>query len=77
MNKLPETGLLRQSEFVGRGKAIPVSRATWWRGVRKGHFPQPIQLAPNMKFWRAEDIHQLINEGVVSAVEPKSLSKSM
>ena len=63
MNKLPETGLLRQSEFVGRGKAIPVSRSTWWRGVRSGDFPQPIHVTKNIKLWRAEDIHRFIDTG--------------
>ncbi|WP_225413890.1 helix-turn-helix transcriptional regulator [Stigmatella hybrida] len=41
-------------------KLIPVSRSTWWAGVRSGRFPQPIKLGPRITAWRAEDIATLI-----------------
>ena len=42
-----------------RDPIIPVSRATWWRGVKSGRFPQPIKLSANCTAWKAEEIHQL------------------
>lgn len=70
MHKLPETGYLRLSQIVGRparkGKAaipaiIPVSRSTWWAGVKCGHYPQPIRsLGVRITAWRVEDIRALL-----------------
>jgi len=42
---------------------IPVSRATWFAGVKSGHFPQPVNLGPRCVAWRASDIQMLIETG--------------
>lgn len=67
MFKLPETGFLRLPQIVGNPRTkppmpplIPVSRSTWWAGVRTGRFPQPIKLGPKTTVWRVEDIRALI-----------------
>ncbi len=62
---LPETGFVRLAQILGDNKLgipplIPVSRTTWWEGVRSGRFPQPIKLSPRTTAWRAEDIRELI-----------------
>ena len=57
---LPLTGFLRLSSIVGPGKPIPVSKSTWWEGVKSGRFPKPIKLGPRITAWRVEDIRQLI-----------------
>lgn len=59
MNKtiLPETGFVRLSQIL---KVFPVSKSTWWQGVKDGRYPQPVKLGPKMTAWRAEDIHELI-----------------
>lgn len=66
-NSLPETGFMRLSQIVGNAAAdpaipplIPVSRSTWWAGVRAGRFPQPVKLGPKTTAWRVEDIRALI-----------------
>ena len=41
-------------------KRIPVSRATWWAGVKTGRFPQAVKLGPRTTCWRAADIDRLI-----------------
>jgi predicted DNA-binding transcriptional regulator AlpA len=46
------------------GKVIPVSPSTWWDGVKKGRFPQPVKLGPKITAWRVEDIRALIERGV-------------
>ncbi|QWF70580.1 AlpA family phage regulatory protein [Methylomonas paludis] len=64
---LPETGFLRLSQIIGNPKAnppipglIPVSKSTWWYGVKTGRFPAPVKIGPRTTVWRAEDIRELI-----------------
>ena len=66
MAALPESGFLRLSQIVGNPKTnippiIPVSKSTWWAGVKTGRFPQPIKLGPMTTVWRVEDIRSLIS----------------
>jgi predicted DNA-binding transcriptional regulator AlpA len=77
MSKLPETGFLRLAQIIGNPKAdppipalIPVSKSTWWEGVKSGRFPAPVKLGPRTTAWRVEDIRVLIEayfQGAVSA----------
>jgi predicted DNA-binding transcriptional regulator AlpA len=39
---------------------IPVSKSTWWQGVKTGRFPAPVKFGPRITVWRAEDIRALI-----------------
>jgi prophage regulatory protein len=43
---------------------IPVSRATWYAGVKSGRYPQAVSLGPRCVAWRASEIHQLVNHGL-------------
>jgi predicted DNA-binding transcriptional regulator AlpA len=38
---------------------IPVSKSTWWAGVKKGIFPKAIKLSPRVTVWREEDIDSI------------------
>ncbi|GJL72534.1 MAG: hypothetical protein NMNS01_17330 [Nitrosomonas sp.] len=67
MNQLPQTGFLRLTQIIGNLKAepaispiIPVSKSTWWAGVKTGRYPKPIKLGPRVTAWRVEDIRALI-----------------
>lgn len=68
MHQLPETGYLRLSQIIGNSKVkppipavIPVSKSTWWAGVKSGRYPQPIRtLDRRITAWRVEDIRALI-----------------
>lgn len=46
-------GLLRLKQVL---EIIPVSKSTWWEGVKDGRFPQPVKLGPNTTAWHARDI---------------------
>ena len=66
---LSETGFLRLSQIVGNPKAkppinpiYPVSKSTWWAGVKSGRFPKPVKLGPRITAWRTEDILELIRQ---------------
>lgn len=54
---LPETGFVRLPTIL---KVFPVSKSTWWAGVKAGRYPQPVKLGLNITAWRVEDIRTLI-----------------
>lgn len=66
---LPETGYVRLSQIIGNPKAdppipavIPVSKSTWWAGVKSGRYPQPVKtLGLRITAWRVEDIRAFIS----------------
>lgn len=41
---------------------FPVSKSTWWEGVRIQRYPQPIKLGPRMTAWRKKDITKLLED---------------
>lgn len=57
--QLPPTGFVRLPQILSH---IPVSRSTWWTGVKSGKYPRPIKLGKNTTAWKAEDIHALIEK---------------
>jgi predicted DNA-binding transcriptional regulator AlpA len=66
---MPDTGFLRLSNIIGDPKSrppipaiIPVSKSTWWAGVKSGRFPKPVKLGPRITVWRVEDIRALIQK---------------
>ncbi|MET3841934.1 AlpA family phage regulatory protein [Bradyrhizobium sp. OAE829] len=60
----PSSGLRRLVSIIGPNGPIPVSRSTWWAGVRSGRFPTPVYLGNRLTAWREEDIRKLVEEGV-------------
>lgn len=54
---LPDTGFVRLPQVLS---VYPVSRSTWWAGVKSGKYPKPVKLGENTTAWRAEDIRALI-----------------
>lgn len=60
MSKLDERDrLLRLPEVL---ELIPVGRSTWWLGVKKGRFPQPVKLGPRTTAWRESEILPLMEK---------------
>jgi predicted DNA-binding transcriptional regulator AlpA len=64
----PDVGFVRLQQIIGDPKAdpplppvIPVSRATWWAGVKSGRFPKSVKLGPRTTVWRASDILAFID----------------
>ena len=62
-NTFPETGFLRLKQILAPNGPIPVSKSTWWAGVKDGRFPKPMKLGARVTVWRAEDILSLIENG--------------
>lgn len=69
MHQLPETGFMRVSQIIGDLDAkppippvIPVSKSSWWAGVKSGRYPAPVKLGPRTTAWRVSDIRALIEQ---------------
>lgn len=70
MNSIPKHGYLRLRQIVGSKKAspvitpiVPVSAASWWRGVKNGKYPKPVKLTMRTTVWRGKDIWALVEYG--------------
>jgi predicted DNA-binding transcriptional regulator AlpA len=61
--ELPQTGLVRLTHILAPRGPIPVSKSTWWTGVKSGRFPKSVKLGPRITAWRVEDIRALILAG--------------
>ena len=57
---LPKTGFVRLSSILAPAGPIPVSKSTWWVGIKRGRYPKPVKLGPRITAWRVEDIRALI-----------------
>jgi prophage regulatory protein len=64
-SELPDAGFVRLTSILAPRGPIPVSKSTWWAGVKDGRYPQPVKLGPRITAWRVEDIRALIEHGVV------------
>jgi prophage regulatory protein len=38
---------------------VPVSKSTWWAGVKSGNYPKPVKLSRRTTAWLREDIEAL------------------
>lgn len=70
INHIDSSAFLRISEIVkppARNKRkpdsrplIPISRDTWYRGIKSGAYPKAIRLAGGINVWRAGDIKKVL-----------------
>lgn len=63
-HSIPATGFMRLPAVLA---VIPVSKSTWWAGVKSGRYPKAVKLGEHITAWRAEDIRALIEEPVATA----------
>ena len=64
---IPDTGFVRLPQVLS---VFPVSRSTWWAGVKSKKYPQAVKLGANTTAWRAEDIRKLIQDHGAARTEP-------
>jgi prophage regulatory protein len=62
-SSFPNIGFVRLSSILAPVGPIPVSKSSWWAGIRSGRFPKPMKLGPKTTAWLAEDIYALIEGG--------------
>jgi prophage regulatory protein len=68
INSINPLALLRASQILGSKKKgipalIPISRSSWYAGVREGKYPKPQKLGPRTSVWRAEEILAILESG--------------
>lgn len=66
---LPSEGFVRLRQVLA---VVPVSRSSWWDGIRKGKYPAPIKLGPRTTAWRVEDIRALIERAGIAMIDVPS-----
>ena len=59
--------LLRLKQIIGDPKAnppieaiIPISKSSWWEGVKTGRYPEAIKLGANTTVWREDEADHLL-----------------
>ena len=65
--KMPR--FLRLKQIIGDPKAeppiqpiLPISKSSWWDGVKTGRFPKAIKIGANTTVWREDEIRSLVDE---------------
>ena len=68
MTEAKITRLLRLKQIIGDPKSsppleaiIPISKSSWWAGVKTGRFPQAIKLGENTTAWREDEVRELVD----------------
>lgn len=56
---MSETKIIRTWDLARR---LGVDRSTIWRWVRNSIIPPPIQIGPQVRGWRADDIERWLSE---------------
>ena len=64
---VPKSGFLRLFQIVGDSKKgipplIPVSKSTWWSGVKSGRYPKPVKISQRCTAWLAEEVWALTKD---------------
>lgn len=63
MRTSPNDSLLRLDEVLA---ILPVSRSSWYAGMKSGLYPAPVRVGARRVAWRTSDIVKLIATGVQS-----------
>jgi len=50
-------------------EVLPMSKSTWWKGVKEGLYPKPVKLSKRTSAWLQADIDALCDK-LVSKSEP-------
>jgi len=59
-DSLPGEALIRLAVLLALG-LLPFSASTLWRKVRRGAFPAPIKVSPNVTAWRVRDVRKWLS----------------
>ncbi len=46
---------------------LPISKSTWWKGIREGRFPKPVKLSERTSAWSRAEIDALCDQFAVNA----------
>jgi len=54
--QLPSTGFVRLPVVLS---VFPVSRSSWYRGIKKGKYPAPVKIGEHSSAWAVQDLFAL------------------
>jgi prophage regulatory protein len=57
------TGFVRLADILAPAGPLPISKSTWWQGVKQGRYPAAVKLGPRITAWRVADILALMEQG--------------
>jgi len=65
--KLPEPGFTRLPNIIGDKNAeppvigfLPMSKPSWYRGIKAGRYPKPARISPNISAWANSKLNKLM-----------------
>lgn len=53
---------LRLPQIIGPDGPLPISRSSFWAGVKDGRFPKPRKISARVTVWLEEDIFALLQK---------------
>jgi prophage regulatory protein len=69
INSHKQPHFLRLRQIIGDSKAnpplqpiIPVSKSTWWAGIKTGKYPASRKIGARITVWLASDIYALLEQ---------------
>jgi len=58
------TGYVRLADILAPAGPLPISKSTWWAGVKEGRYPAAVKLGRRITAWKVADILALMERGV-------------
>jgi prophage regulatory protein len=58
------TGYVRLADILAPTGPLPISKSTWWAGVKDGRYPAAVKLGRRITAWKVADILALMERGV-------------
>ena len=56
----PASGLVRLKSIIAPGGPLPISKSSWWAGVKDGRYPKSRKISSRVTVWKAEEINELL-----------------
>jgi predicted DNA-binding transcriptional regulator AlpA len=58
-SNIPTKDFLRLPQVLA---LIPVSRSSWWAGIKAGRYPKPVKIGPRTSAWEVKTIDALLED---------------
>jgi predicted DNA-binding transcriptional regulator AlpA len=62
-DSIHDAGFLRLAQIIGSPKKgivglLPISRSSWYAGIKKGLYPAPVKVGPKTSVWRVSEVRE-------------------
>jgi prophage regulatory protein len=54
--------LLRLDQIIPH--ILPISKTSWWNGVKSGIYPPPVKIGERSRAWRESQIMRVVTNGI-------------